>query len=108
MLDLASCHITQHTNNNEKTDWSVQLNETNEEIFKLSKKLNENEVFGIIDFAKKYELEAFNKGIKFQKDKQNKVLKDTIDKQLQLINTLKSENERLATILDKRIKDGIN
>jgi len=108
MLDLATCHITQHTKGSEKTDWVVQLNETNEEVFRLPKKMSEFEVFAIIDFARKYELEAFNKGIEFQKDKQNSVLKITIDSQLNLINKLKSENERLANELDKRIRNGIN
>ena len=104
MLELATSHVTQHTTNNGKTDWSVQLNETDKEIFTLPKQLNETEVFAIMDFVKKYELEAFNKGIEFQKDKQNSVLKITIDSQLNLIKKLEDENERLSDVLDQMTK----
>ena len=100
MLDLSTIHVTQHSNGHTKTDWSVQLNETNEEIFVLPKTLNEKQVFAIMDFAKKYELIAFNKGINFQKGKENSILKEKIDTQNMVIEQLKKENERMSNIVD--------
>lgn len=105
LIDLQSAHMTQHTDEKGKTDWSVEKNITNERMITLPKRLNETEVFAIINFAKKYELMAFNTGIKFQKDKQNEFLTATI-KELQKNNQdLADENIRLAGILDNLLPE---
>ena len=105
LIDLQSAHMTQHTGENGKTDWSVEKNITNERMTTLPKRLKETEVFSIINFAKKYELIAFNTGIEFQKDKQNAFLTATI-KELQKNNQdLADENIRLAGILDNLLPE---
>lgn len=103
-IDLQHSHVTQHTNNNEKTPWRVCQNITNRRLAELPKQLTEAEVFDIMAFAKKYELLAFNEGIAFGKketvkvyDEQIKILKDRL-------NMAIGENERLATVLDKQTR----
>jgi len=60
-------------------------------------------MFDILGFAREYELIALNAGINFQKGKQNVYLSSVIEQQKALINELKAENERLATILEQHI-----
>lgn len=107
LIDLQSAHMTQHTTDGHtKTDWSVEKNITNEQIFVMPKRLTDKEVFAFMNFAKKYELIAFNKGISFQKDRQNELLVATI-KELQINNKgLAEENIRLASILENLLPEG--
>ena len=101
IIPLQACHVTQHTNGHEKTDWSVEKNITDEQIYKFPKTYTEAEIFHILDFAKKFELEALNIGINLEKTRQNQVLKNIIDTQKKLIGDLANDNERLATALEK-------
>jgi len=100
LLALATTHVNQYSKGSEKTDYQLQLNETGEVIYEFPKALTDAQMFGIMDFMKKYELEAFNTGIKFQKTKDNKVLKETIDILKGTIDVLEAENDRLANALD--------
>lgn len=100
LITLQSCHITQKSQDDVKTDWAVEENITNKLLHTLPKKLTDNEVMGVINFAKKYELEAFNIGINFQKEKQNEFLKATILELQNNNDSLAKENTRLATVLE--------
>ena len=103
-IKLSAAHATQHSNQGKKSDWSVEANITNEKLFTLPRRLSDNDVFGILASARKYELIAWNEGIKFQKSKQNDYLVAKI-KRLEAINQmLISENEKLAEALDKFTK----
>jgi len=106
LIKLQSSHITQFSNNGIKTDWMIRENISSKEMYKLPKILNEQEVFGIIDFARKYELCAFNKGIAFQKTKQNLLFLAQIKDLEKLIIGLKEHNHYLADALDKATKRG--
>ena len=101
MLDLAVSHVTQQTNGHIKTDWSVQLNKTDKEILTLPSTYLDNDIFKIMDFAKEYELIAFNKGIKLGKEKIMKVYKDKLDLAERRIEFMKAENEKLANALEQ-------
>ncbi len=101
LIDLQSAHITQGTNGINKTEWEVKKNITEESLYILPKRFSEKEVFLVMNFAKKYELIAFNAGIKFQKGKQNEVLTEQIKNLKQAVSNLAEENERLADVLDK-------
>ena len=103
LIDLQSAHVTQHTNDGIKTDWKIRKNITSEDIFALPMRLHETEVFSIMDFVKKYELIAFNAGIKFQKGKQNELLVSKIKELELLVGEFATENERLSTILEQRL-----
>jgi len=100
MIKLQNSHVVQITKGADKTDWSVQENETNNELFVLPKHYTDSEVFHIMDTMKEYELVAFNRGIEFQKGKQNAVLNDTIKANEKVISFLKGENNKLASALD--------
>lgn len=108
LIDLQSAHMTQLTTDvGGKTGWSVEKNVTNEQLTVLPARLNESEVFSIIHFARKYELIAFNAGIKFQKNNQNTYLTATI-KELQINNkNLADENIRLSGILESLLPEEV-
>ena len=99
LIPLQASHITQLTSNGKKSTWSVQKNITDEELLTFPKHFSEDEIFHIMDFAKKYEMEALTAGITFQKDKQNQALKSIIDQQKEMIIQLGAANDTLATAL---------
>ena len=97
LIFIQNSHVTQHTNaNSEKTEWSVQKNESNEELYTLPKHWDESTVFTALDFAKKFELEALNVGINFgvsrMVDKHNRETAILNDR----IKALTEANDRLS------------
>ncbi|MCD6434849.1 MAG: hypothetical protein J7L15_00445 [Clostridiales bacterium] len=103
-IKLASAHATQHSKDGVKGDWSIEENITNDRLFTLPKHLSDTAVFSILNSARKYELEAWNSGITFQKNINNDFLSSKI-KNLQKINlALIEENERLSDVLDHLTK----
>ena len=105
-IKLSSAHITQHTQDGQKTDWSVEANITNERLFTLPKNVSDINAYAILESARKYELIAWNEGIKFQKSKQNEFLTSQIKELKAIQKALIKENEKLADVLDKQIKKG--
>lgn len=103
LLTLSSANAFQLNASGKKSDWDIRRNITNESLIKLSSSISDNEIFKILNFARKFELEAFNIGIKFQKDKQNVYLMAQIADKDSLIADLLAENERLATILENHL-----
>ena len=100
LIDLQSAHVTQLTSSGVKSDWIVKKNITGDILHIFPPSIPDALMFEILDFAKKYELIAFNAGIKFQKKNQNLLLTAQI-KELEAVNTeLGEENIRLATILE--------
>lgn len=90
-IDLQSAHVTQITSEKEgKGDWLVRQNMTSKDLYTLPSNLSDKDVFTILEFARKFELIAFNAGIEFGKDGNRKRLKLAIN-----------ENEKLASVLDK-------
>ena len=67
LIQLASAHVTQFTNDGVKGDWLVRENITSTDLFSLPGRLLEAEVFELMRNAREYELKAFNAGIEFQK-----------------------------------------
>jgi len=102
-IELQTAHVTQLTNSGVKGDWSVQKNITHEKIHAFPPNIDDGTMSSIMSFARKYELEAFNAGIRFQKGKQNEVLVAEIGQLKNTIKELADENIRLASILDKHI-----
>ena len=103
LIDLQSAHITQITHKGQRGAWKVRKNITSEDLFELPANLSDEQAFGILNQAQKYELIAFNAGIKFQKDKQNTVLLQTIEQLKKNIVIAREENERLASALERHI-----
>lgn len=103
LIHLQNAHITQHTNGHVKSEWKVEKNITNERLAVLPKHFSEADVFTIMDFARKFELIAWNEGIAFGKMKTVKVYEPTIRELQQKLEMATQENERLAEILEKHI-----
>ena len=103
LIDLQAAHVNQYTTQGVKTDWFVEQNITNDSMHTFSNRLTDNDMFSVMDFARKYELIAFNTGITFQKGKQNEVLVAEIAQLKIAIKDLAGENTRLASILDHHI-----
>ena len=104
LIKLQSAHCTQHTVDGVKGEWKVAENKTNTTLAAFPPILSDELMFQVLDFARKYELEAFNAGINFQKGKQNEVLKQTINEQKAIIEALGHENNRLAELMEKQTK----
>ena len=71
----------------------------------FSSKISDVDIRQILNFAKKYEIIAFNEGIKLQKTKQNELLRADISKLKAVNNELGAENMRLAAIIEKLIPE---
>jgi len=101
LIDLQTAHVTQGTTDNVKTMWVVKKNITSERLGDLPKGFTEAEVFHVLDFARKYELIAFNSGIQHAKSLANGVLKEEILTLRKEIIELSKNNEYLADVLEK-------
>lgn len=99
-IKLAHAHVNQHTSNGNKTNWKIEANKTNELLGELSNKLDHNEVFEILDFARKYELEAFNIGVDFGKEEYKKAFEKSISDYASKMDLATKENERLSEALE--------
>jgi len=101
LIDLAHAHVTQLTADKVgKGPWRVQKNKTNETLFTLDKAYNEKQVFEILDFARKYELIAFNAGIQYQKELSDTYWKSIESGLKRVITELTAANDKLADRLD--------
>ena len=87
---LSTSYQTQVTGDKGKSDWVVYSQEK-EELTRFPSHLSDDEVRKIIKFAKKYELEAFNNGIEFQK----RSVPKTLSSLRNVVTHLKRENQRL-------------
>ena len=99
LIDLQAAHATQDSLN--KTPWLIQKNITCERLGELPGHFTEEEVFHVLDFARKYELIAFNAGIQHAKSLANTVLKEQIVSLQAEIKALSKDNEYLANVLEK-------
>ena len=104
IIDLQHSHVTQNTSGTKKTPWRVQKNITNDELAQLPAHLTDSEVFAIMRFAKKFELLAFNRGIRFGKEKQMETYKPLLIEYELKLKLARDENERLADVLDRLTK----
>ena len=105
LIVLQSSHVTQNTIRSVKSDWMVRRNITGDAIHSFPPSINDALMFDVLNFAKKYELIAFNAGINFQKEKQNEYLKAQIDELAGVNNELGAENVRLASILENLLPE---
>jgi hypothetical protein len=105
LIDLQASNVTQLSNNGVKGDWTVKKNITGEPLHVFPSVISDKLMFEVLNFAKKYELIAFNEGIKFQKTKQNAFLLAQV-KELEAVNNeIAAENIRLATILENLLPE---
>ncbi len=100
LIDLAQSCVQQLTHRERgKLDWQV-FNDDGEQIYTLDSKYNEKQIFEIQDYAKKFELIAFNVGIDFMKDKKNKEMQELKAKYDAVIKEMRIENEKVVEKLN--------
>ena len=99
-IQLANAHVNQTTVKGVKTDWSIEENKTNKQLGTLPMNLTDAQVFTILNFARKYELEAFNTGIAFGKKKQSETDEKVTGGLKEQLKLATEENERLASALE--------
>lgn len=102
-LQAANVEVIKHIGN--LTKWNVRKNITGETLKLFEANITEEFMFQILNFARKFELIAFNTGIIFQKNKQNELLQQKIQLLEKVNKELVFENERLATVLDNMTKE---
>jgi len=108
LIDLQAAHVTQLTNKGKKSDWRVRKNITGEDLGKFPPSIDDPLMFKILDFARKFELIAFNAGITFQKNKQNVYLLNKIKELELLTEQLTTHNDYLAGALETVTKNEVN
>lgn len=101
---LKTAYVQQLTTEKDgKGDW-ILYNEKDEEIHRFPANWDEHKVMSVVNFGRKFELLAFNKGIEFQKKQQpleHKSLQN-IAKNLKIENErLLKENEKIGNELDR-------
>lgn len=99
LISLAHANMFQLTHRNKKNEWLIRKNITNEELFKFPSHFNEQEMFLILNFARKFELIAFNTGINFEKKKSQEFLNNIIKDNNNKLSIARGENERLSAKL---------
>lgn len=102
-LILYSSYCTQHSKDGRKGDW-VLFDKEKQQLEIFPKEWDEKMIFNILDFAKKYELDAFNKGIEYGKNLNPTTIKalESVIRQLKEENKkLLIENERIGGKLDQ-------
>ena len=100
LIDLQSANATQLSDSGVKSEWKINKNVTGDILQIFPATVTDELMFMVLDFARKYELIAFNEGIKFQKGKENEALAATIAELRQVNAFLTAENSRLADALE--------
>lgn len=98
-IDLQEAHVTQLTESGTKGPWMVRQNATSKDLHELPFNLSDPQVFAVMDFARKFELIAFNAGIDFQKGKQNSCLHEQVSRLKKETQLLTDQKERLESKL---------
>lgn len=103
LIFLQNANVQQLTRNGISGDWRVVRNISGETLYTFPP-MKDSLMQGVLNFAREFELTAFNEGIKFQKTKANRLLTDKI-KFLKFANAeVIDENARLATLLENLTK----
>ena len=105
LIKLQNAHATQHDSDAGKTSWKIEENITNELLYELPSNIKDEDVFTILDFARKYELEALRAGINFQKKNSAFTFGQERDKLLKVIQELELANEKLSNKVHKFLEE---
>jgi len=99
-LILAATHITQYTNENNKSDWEVRSNKNNNLLQLFPKHFTDKEIRDIMEFSRKHEAIAFNSGVEKGKKIKEIEYQNKLKQIEEHIIMLNNENERLAEALE--------
>lgn len=104
-VDLQSAHVTQLNSGGSKGEWVVKKNITGDHLYSFAATINDKDMFAVLNFARHFELVAFNSGIKFQKDKNNEYLTAQLSEVKRINLEFADENVRLATLLENLLPE---
>lgn len=101
LIDLQHAHAFQLTRSGVRGPWRVRQNITSEHLADLPAELTERQVFAVLDFARRFELEAFNVGIAHGKRLAGEIHDPTLTDMQRRLQTVRDENEKICTHLDR-------
>lgn len=101
LIPLANANAHQLTVKGVKQDWLIRENISDQELGTFSARISDEDMFAILNFARKYELAAFNAGVAFQREKQNKALTEQVARLLGERAAMIEHNEQLAVTVDR-------
>lgn len=105
LIDLQSANVEVIERLGEPTKWNVRKNISGESLKVFEANITNDFMFSILNFAREFELKAFNIGIAHQKGKANVLLKDKIRILMGVNKELADENIRLATLLENLLSE---
>jgi len=83
------------------SDWQLRENKTNKILFTFPKCIQDKDMFRILDFIKRIEVNSCNIGIKYYKNKCNTYYGKILQEKDDIIDLLREENNKLAIALNK-------
>jgi len=95
LIDLQTCHMTQYKNKGIKSKWHIKANGEDDPMELLPSTISDQDMFAIIEFARKYELIAFNAGIEFNKKYTNNFLTEQNKELTSQVESLRSQLTKL-------------
>ena len=107
LIPLAAAHVNQYTTKAGKSPWEVQENKTDGLLATLPRNFTEKEVFRVLHFAQKFELLAFNIGMKHMSDQLSGQWDIEKKNLLRVINGLETANGKLAEKLGNFIGEEV-
>ena len=101
VVPLANANANQTTSDGVKSDWTVRENITDRKLATFNARISDEDMFAILHFARKYELEAFNAGVDFQREKQNSAHKTEVTQLILERGAMIKRNNELAETVDR-------
>lgn len=101
LIPIAHANAFQLTTDGKKGDWLIRENVTDVELHRFEGRISDQDMFEILRFARKYELEAFNIGIDFQKKTGNALLTQQIAELSAKNEAIIRHNDVLASTVER-------
>jgi len=103
LIELQNSHVTQITTHGIPSEWYVKENVTGRRLHSLPETISDRDMTSVMDFAKIFELKAFNAGINFQKGKQNAPLQQRIKALQEELRQVLAHDSYIANLLEKAL-----
>jgi len=101
-LTLQGAYANQFTRDGVRGDYNL-ISSKQEPLGQWPKKLNDAEVFQLLEFARGFELEAYDLGVKEERDRATAYINEMKRRHENLLAEIRRENERLAEKLGQLI-----
>lgn len=101
LIHLQHAVVTQYTKKGIKGEWLVRMNISGTDMATLPNSISDKDMFAVMDFARKFELEAFNAGIAHQKGVENALLRTKIARLAEQLQYSESERASLSLLLEQ-------